>query len=275
MIPETVTIKTLPEYVSFLISEFYKNNPKPFLESLCDDALWIGPDDGQRIEGISNIRQAFGGDGPRPDFTLGTVYTELKPHGTEQCDSVTYLERSAITADGRDVSEKLVFHLSWVKLDYWRLSVVSICYRRAPEHPDDLYRSNESDNAPRHKLDTRLRFRVKSSDNVVFISRDRIEWAETSGHYSVIHFDGANVTVCSELTALERIAKGNLFRIGQSFLVNPRYVSSLEKYTLFLRDGTALPIPERMYATVYEKLAPMIPNGDTEKDIPEGDGAAQ
>lgn len=45
-----------------------------------------------------------------------------------------------------------------------------------------------------------------------------------------------------------------LIPVHRSYLVNPDYISSIERYTLTLLNGTKIPIPVRKYNEVREVL---------------------
>ena len=42
-----------------IITEYYSNHLQPFFDSLSEDVLWIGPVEGQEIEGLNNLLNAF------------------------------------------------------------------------------------------------------------------------------------------------------------------------------------------------------------------------
>lgn len=259
---ETVTLKNLSEFVSYLIVEFYKGHSEPFLSALADDVLWIGPGDGQRLSSAAAVRSVFSAEAERPVFDIGAIFTELVQHGNQQCDTVTFFSRSAEYPDGTSVTDKIVFHLSWVRVDdRWLMSVVSVAYRFEPGVANNLYMTRPKLTKQAEPVDTTdrsLHLRVKGSNNTVLIRPDRIEWAETDGHYAVIHFDNAVLTVSVQLRELEEMANGALVRCHQSFLVNPLYVRTVDRFQVSLSDGSILPIPERMYMSVRSRILSSI-----------------
>ena len=67
-----------------------------------------------------------------------------------------------------------------------------------------------------------------------------------------------NFLIKMSITELAEIAgeqdKKLLIPVHRSYLVNPDYISSIERYTLTLLNGTKIPIPVRKYNEVREVL---------------------
>ena len=46
----------------------------------------------------------------------------------------------------------------------------------------------------------------------------------------------------------------NLIAIHRSYLVNPEFIRSIQRYQITLVDGTELPVPQRKYNELRQKL---------------------
>ncbi len=56
------------------------------------------------------------------------------------------------------------------------------------------------------------------------------------------------------LNAVAERMPGSMLRCHSSYLVNPMYVESIERFALTLSDGSRIPIPEKKYTAVKDLL---------------------
>lgn len=56
-----------------IITEYYNNNLQPFFEHLSEDTLWIGPAEGQEMQGRDTIISAFSSEQHELTFTMGPI----------------------------------------------------------------------------------------------------------------------------------------------------------------------------------------------------------
>lgn len=257
---ENITLKNFSEYVSFLIYEFYKNNITPFLDALDENAVWVGANDGQLIHSAETIKRNFMAEVNSLQYSVGPIYTEIIPHGNSQCDTLSFFTRTSFHPNGKSATLNLVFHLSWVKDKTWKMSVISILNRPKKDGRDSVYPVHIHDIAemfPQPKIDPskRLLLKEKGKDNTILIPPERIQWAESDGHYCIIHFKEYPLTVATDIRSLAGMTKGYLLQCHSSYLVNPFYVSAVRRFSLTLKNGTELPVPEKKYTSFKKQLA--------------------
>lgn len=59
---------------------------------------------------------------------------------------------------------------------------------------------------------------------------------------------------CGSLSDIEKqLARHGFCRIHKSYLVNMKFVESVERYSLYMENGTKLPIPRERYQKVHEE----------------------
>lgn len=93
------------------------------------------------------------------------------------------------------------------------------------------------------------------SDTMHFISPYEIAYATADRHNTNIFLiNGQEIFARLKITDLLEQTGGTLVAIHRSHLVNPFYVSHLEKQTAVLRSGVRLPIPEKKYTEIRERL---------------------
>ena len=85
---------------------------------------------------------------------------------------------------------------------------------------------------------------------------DSILWAESTrrGKHSIVHTTDGEVEVRAPISELERGHEQLFVRCHASYLVNPTYVRSVRRFRCTLTDGAELPIPERKYTAVRDKI---------------------
>lgn len=86
-------------------------------------------------------------------------------------------------------------------------------------------------------------------------------YAETIGKICSLNMIDRSVVVRQPLKLLEERFPDCFCRIHRSYLVNCNYTTRLERYSAVLLGGTALPIPEKRYHEVCERVTRFIKNG--------------
>ena len=75
------------------------------------------------------------------------------------------------------------------------------------------------------------------------ISSNDISYIEVRGHYLEYHAGEEVLRGYGKLSsAEEQLKKCNFMRINSCYLVNPRFITSVEGFTVILKDGTNLAI---------------------------------
>lgn len=57
----------------YIITEYYENTLEPFFDAVADDVLWIGPAEGQLIQGKDILLSMFAAERHTLTFTMGAI----------------------------------------------------------------------------------------------------------------------------------------------------------------------------------------------------------
>lgn len=107
----------------------------------------------------------------------------------------------------------------------------------------------------------RRRIAIETEGVSHFIDTDMVLYAETIGKICSLNMIDRSVVVRQPLKLLEERFPDCFCRIHRSYLVNCNYTTRLERYSAVLLGGTALPIPEKRYHEVCERVARFIKSG--------------
>ena len=259
MNPKDVTRNNLTEYAGYLIEEFYKNNLSPYYEALDDDVVWTGPMHNQMICGRANVIDNFEPEKNILSYSLGPVYSRFISMGKTHGETLSFFDRTATYPNGSTSEFHVLFHLSWVKREVWKIEVISISVRPEmdsrdiiyPLHTQIYFESNFSDKTNSN----RLILREKDKNSTLFISPYEIQWVEGSGHYSTIYFASASVTVKASINEIADMANGILIKVHSGYIVNPEYVRSIKRFSITLINNKKIPVPEKKYTEIKELLS--------------------
>lgn len=83
-----------------------------------------------------------------------------------------------------------------------------------------------------------------------------IVWAEVRSNYVTVHAK-RDYTAKMTLSELERGLDGSFYRVGRSCIVNLTKISRVTRTDVFLRDGTAVPLPRGAFDAVNRAIIAM------------------
>lgn len=262
MKPEDVTLSNLAEYTAFLITEFYRGNLEPYLNSLDEDVIWCGALHKQLVHGKKNVLDLFANNPQQITFSIGPIYTEVIPHGSSHCDTLSFFDRDAFYPSESNILWHMCFHLSWVKNDVWQMSIISLSHKDDRDNADEIYQLHPSDFSSFTALNTnrsaRLSVKEKYSGNILYLSPLSIEWIEGQGHYSTIYYGDNSVTVTASIRELRDMTEGLLLQCHSGYIVNPLFVKESGRFFLRLSNGKTIPIPEKKYTSVLDGLKRLL-----------------
>lgn len=90
--------------------------------------------------------------------------------------------------------------------------------------------------------------------SILFTGPDQIIYMESIGNHTMIHMTTQSFECTERLNAVVERMQGSMLRCHSSYLVNPMYVESIERFALTLSDGSRIPIPEKKYTAVKDLL---------------------
>lgn len=100
-------------------------------------------------------------------------------------------------------------------------------------------------------------FEYKYRRKLCRIVFNEIIFFESNGRYIIIHTTEENTRMIGTLNTIEcqiRNSKAGFFRIHQSYLVNEKYIKNIQRTSLWLLNGTQLPISKKRYEELKEIL---------------------
>lgn len=280
MNPNKVTLSNISEYTSYLIYEFYNNNLQPFFDALDENVTWVGTMDGQYMRTKQQVVESFSAEELTLKFTVGPIYSDVFPHGKNQCDVIVFFNRTAFYDDGRKLSQNMSYHLSWVKKEKWLMSVISIMIRYNKDDRDGIYPHHplvfgndlEYNYLPQPADGEKLHLHEKGTENVLLIGPSEIEWAEGHGHYCKVHFRNAGIWIRMDIKTLAELTQGSLMKCHSGYIINPYFIRSIQRFKLTLLDGTEIPIPEKKYTAFRQNLFDFLSHAKTESSTKKNKG---
>ena len=252
-----------------LIIKYYKNDYMPFLLHMDDEALWYGPAEGQFICGREEMIRVWQAEEHSLQFSLGNMEVTHITSNSTYCDvmlsfpvTTHYPDREDITLNQRILltwCERVAEDANGEKEKHARILVCHISNPHAKHDDDTIYPKNFHEVYGKHlaaeSKGKRIRVHGTDRSDYFFLSDTiiRIEAAH-GGKHSVLHTADRAVEVMASVAQLEK-QYGNLFlRCHQSYLVNPAYIGSIRRFKLILTDGTELPVPEKKYTAVRDRI---------------------
>lgn len=91
--------------------------------------------------------------------------------------------------------------------------------------------------------------------SLTFFELSRILFICALGKECVIQTTDGEKFVKTSISDLQKQAGDALIAIHRSYLVNPEFIRDIRRYTITLENGTELPVPQRKYNDLRQKLA--------------------
>lgn len=128
---------------------------------------------------------------------------------------------------------------------------------------DELFEVLDALNREVEKRNEGKRFRLQTKTGEVFLDVSSIEYIEIYGHWLHVCVDGGEDLTCyGSLSDFERqLAPFDFIRVHKSYLVNCRYIYSIEKGQLILDDKTEILLSRYRLGEVRNKLRNYIRGG--------------
>ena len=87
-----------------------------------------------------------------------------------------------------------------------------------------------------------------------FFRFSEILFVSALGKDSVINTLHDEVFVKTSITEIAKQAKDALLSVHRSYLVNPEYVSAMERYFLIMTNGQRLPVPAKRFNALRDEM---------------------
>ena len=249
-----------------IVQRYYHNDIQPFLDHVDEKVLWYGPAKGQFLSGKQAILDAWSGEKHSLSFSLGNVRLDHISSHNSYCEVMMSFPVTTHYPDGGRITMDQIIHITWCerKTEDTKEKVP----RMLIVHISDLYQKHKADNIyPVHLKEVyndrlpvtvqgrRLYFRGMDSSDLYLLS-NTIVWVESTsyGRHSILHTIDGDFQASAPTAALEKEHPDILMRCHECYLVNPRYIVTIKRFSVKLINGKTLPIPEKKY-TAFKKAA--------------------
>lgn len=192
-------------------------------------------------------------------FVSGTAF--LKAYGESAFD-VVFLDIDMPEISGFDIAESInentliVFVTTHDELVYSSLKFRPFRFIRKAYIESELPETLTAVNAEISKRNAGRKFPLKTKTGEVFLDAGNIEYIEIYGHWLRVSIFGGEALECyGSLGALEeQLSALDFVRVHKSYLVNLRYIFSIEKTQIILDDKTMIPLSRYKAAEVKAKF---------------------
>lgn len=263
-----MTQKELPDYSAYIVTEYYKNNTKPFLDAFSESCLWIGPAEGQMIHTKTKMLQAFSQENNQLTFGMHDLQIIPIPAGPSCLDVVLTYTIDTYYPDGKIVVFQQRVGLLWVEEsitdaagkisnDYF-IRVCHISNEYPYDERDTIYPNHftELEISRIYTVKTKFcKFALKGPyGSYFYLSGDSILWVESQGTHSLIHAVNGVYESLENITAVVEKYSDFLCKIHASYAVNPAYISEIGRFYVRMDDGKHLNIPEKKYTQTRDTI---------------------
>ena len=256
-----MNIDKVAELTYHIITEYYKNNLKPFFEYLDENILWFGPAEKQILKTKQAMLDAWAKEQNELTFTVGDVIVYKIPLTKKSCDIIITYPVYTHYPDG-------VTHLHNQRMDcLWMEKTIDSTDGQS-ETVSRIVRMNISNSIRMHDEDfvyavhsehsnvgqlnyphgSHITFKGKNNMVYHFLS-DSILWIEKSdaGRHSIVHTVNEDFLSVEGTNYFNKEYPSLFFAPHISYLVNPLHIRSVERLKITLDNDTELPIPEKKY----------------------------
>ena len=252
-----------------IITEYYKNNLQPFFDALDENIIWIGPAEGQWLQGRDTLLQTWAKEQHNLTFRMSNIVSNFTTNAPDFCEVVLRYIVSTYYPDGEITQHSQCLHYTWClrkitaedgsSFKVPRILMLHISNFFPYDKRDTIYpvhyRPFMTEEMPVPADQNRML--VRGLDKATyFIIISTIRWMESckNAFHTLIHTEDGVIETAAFLSSIARQYSQYFVRIHSSYLVNPHYVYKVKGLQLELRDGTVLPIPQKKYRVVKEAL---------------------
>ena len=268
-----MNIQNVIEKSVYILTKYYENEIHYFLDSMHDDVLWLGPADSQRIKSKSLLVENFSRERNNLHFLTMNMKAECIFHTKKHCDIlVTYIVDS-FYPDGTILRCNQRVHLSWLdtpvsdsndnKFYEPKIIICNISNSIPYDSRDNIYpihfTSHPFSKGFNVNLSNDKKIEFKGKGNTYFfLSESEILYITNSDHYATIHTATDDYVCSNSLTYIANSMPSNFVRCSISSMVNTKYVQSIQRFFVTLENGITIPIPEKKYTQVRDKINALL-----------------
>ena len=250
-----------------VVVEYYRNNVEPYLGIMADNVIWHGPAIGQRIEGLANMRAAWGREQNSLTFSVGDMEVQYIQTSPMSCEVMLMYVVTTYYPNGDVIPLFQRIQFSWGDCTVTdendhrkRISKVFMVHISNPgeQHSDDfIYPTHFNEVYKQHQEpQSEYRISVRGMNNAFYLlAVSSILWVESQPEmHSVIHLRDKALEIRDSVSEIERQSEGKLIRAHSGYLVNPAEVVSVQRFSITMSDDSVIPVPARKYTAIKKLL---------------------
>lgn len=261
--------KNLTKLSIQIITEYYKDNLEPFFKYIDEEILWIGPAQGQWLQGKPSILATWEKEDHNLSFTMNNIRATSLTSSHKFCEIVLTYGIVTHYSNGLDIHLNQILHYTWCErkikqedgtiIKEPKLLMLHISNPLPYDHRDTIYPVHRKEVSYPEKEYSKKDGRIIVNGinrSIYSLLTDKIYWLESvdKGLHSIIHCEEENVSVLESISTLAKLYPKDFIQIHISYLINPEFVESIQRFQVKMRDGTMLPIPQKKYTAIKAAL---------------------
>lgn len=254
-----MSISDLTQLSIDILSQYYENNLEPFFSYCHEDILWVGPANNQIIRSKKKLLEAFHNENNFLHFKLYNLSATPVRISSTCCEVLLSFIVDTFWPNGESNRVSQRISLTWqCKKENCKIQVCHISNAIDYDTRDTIY--------PLHYLEkntemplyegTSAKLIFKGlNHSILYILPERILYIESINQHSFIHLPESTFECCERLSSIANRLNQGFIRIHASYIVNPHYVQSIQRFNVRLDNGTTLPIPEKKYTKIKSEIS--------------------
>lgn len=263
-----MTRTELPEYSAYIITEYYKNNIQPFLDSFSKNCLWIGPAEGQIIRTKKTLLDTFSKENNQLTFAMQNLQVIPIPINATSMDVILTYTVISYYPDGATTVFQQRNELLWAEEtlrdadgNSSKTYTLRVCHisNEFPYDTRDTIYPNHFTELDIAKLYTGKVNMCKSAlkglhNSYFYLSADTIMWLESKGIHTLIHTVDKVYEAAEKISNVVKQYSDTLCQVHASYAINPQYVASIGRFFVELDNGKRINIPEKKYTKTRDEI---------------------
>ena len=268
-----MNIQKVIEKSIYIITKYYENEISYFLNSMHDDVLWLGPADNQRIESKALLVENFSKEKNNLLFSTMNMKAECVFHTKMHCEILMTFIVDSFYPDGTILRCNQRIQFLWLDTPttdsdgntYYepKIRICNISNSIPYDSRDNIYpihfTSLSFSKGFNINYINKEKMQFKGKGNTYFyLAESEIIYITNSDHYATIHTATDDFVLANSLTDIEKELPTNFVRCHISIIVNPKYVKSIQRFSITLENGVTVTIPEKKYTQVRDKITALL-----------------
>nr|WP_294528311.1 LytTR family DNA-binding domain-containing protein [uncultured Blautia sp.] len=255
-----MNIQETAKFAATILTNYYNNNIRLFLDSCHRDVLWIGPAEKQIIRTKAALVDAFSKEHHNLKFIMNNLtVTPISTGSNRTCEILLCFLVDTIWPDKSVSRVNQRVQLTFVEENGQPL--IKMCHISNAityDERDNIYPVHYDENYKHYTLAGEARSErliIKSvNKSLLYLRWSRIIYVESLGSHTLIHTLDGDFESVENLLSMKKQFSDLFYQIHKCYLINPNHVRELIRFQVTMTDGTVLPVPEKKYTSVKAVL---------------------